>query len=54
MLAPFILFVAKFSKKLNKEPKEDFNILSGLNKIKPDIRNLGVVDVPLEMLALLQ
>jgi len=24
MLCPFILFVAKFSKQLNHEPKEDF------------------------------
>ena len=24
MLAPFLLHVAKYSKKLNKEPKEDF------------------------------
>ena len=24
LLAPFLLHVAKFSKKLNKEPKEDF------------------------------
>jgi len=24
MLAPFILHVAKYSKRLNKEPKEDF------------------------------
>ena len=30
LLAPFLLHVAKFSKKLNKEPKEDFQILSGL------------------------
>jgi dsRNA-specific ribonuclease len=28
ILAPFVLFVAKFSKKLNKEPKEDFIILA--------------------------
>lgn len=28
LLAPFILFVAKFSKQLNKEPKEDFLILA--------------------------
>lgn len=26
LLSPFILFVAKYSKKLNKEPKEDFII----------------------------
>ena len=34
-MAPFLLHVAKFSKKLNKEPKEDFQILSGLQKIAP-------------------
>ncbi len=28
ILAPFVLFVAKYSKKLNKEPKEDFVILA--------------------------
>ena len=36
MLAPFVLHVAKYSKKLHKEPKEDFVILSGNNKIKPE------------------
>ena len=35
LLAPFVLFVAKFSKKLYKEPKEDFNIFANLLKIKP-------------------
>ena len=35
LLAPFILYVAKFSKRLNKEPKEDFTILAGLHKIIP-------------------
>jgi len=24
LMAPFVLFVAKYSKKINKEPKEDF------------------------------
>lgn len=36
LLAPFVLHVAKFSKNLYKEPKEDFVILSGINKIKPE------------------
>ena len=35
LLAPFVLFVAKFSKKLYKEPKEDFLIFANLLKIKP-------------------
>ena len=41
LLAPFILYVAKFSKRLNKEPKEDFTILAGLHKIVPQILNKG-------------
>lgn len=41
LLGPFVLFVAKYSKKLNKEPKEDFTILAGLHRIKPDIRSRG-------------
>jgi dsRNA-specific ribonuclease len=39
MLAPFVLFVAKFSKKLHKEPKEDFILLSNKLKIKPDMKS---------------
>ena len=35
LLSPFILYVAKFSKRLNKEPKEDFTILAGLHKTVP-------------------
>ena len=35
MLAPFVLYVAKYSKRLNKEAKEDYIILAGLCKIKP-------------------
>ncbi len=35
LLGPFILFVAKYSKQLNKEPKEDFLILAQQNKILP-------------------
>ena len=43
LLAPFILHVAKFSKRLHKEPKEDFVILSGINKIKPEFDSKGEV-----------
>src|SRR3569833_4301170 len=35
ILAAFVEFVAKFSKKLCKEPKEDFMIFANLCKIKP-------------------
>ena len=41
LLAPFVLHVAKFSKSLYKEPKEDFVILSGINKIKPEFAPRG-------------
>jgi hypothetical protein len=47
LLAPFILHVAKYSKKLNKEPKEDFVILSGINKIKPEFEPKGEKQVRL-------
>lgn len=40
LLAPFILFTAKFSKKLRKEPKEDFFIFANLLKIKPIFKTL--------------
>ena len=43
LLSPFLLHVAKFSKKLNKEPKEDFQILSNLHKIAPDMQCSGDV-----------
>ena len=43
LLAPFLLHVAKYSKKLNKEPKEDFQILSNLHKIAPDMPGAGDV-----------
>lgn len=45
MLAPFMLHVAKFSKRLNKEPKEDFQILSGINKLRPSIKETVSVEV---------
>ena len=38
LLSPFILFTAKFSKKLYKEPKEQLFMLANLLKIKPDFR----------------
>jgi len=41
MLAPFLLHVAKYSKKLNKEPKEDFQILSNLHNIAPEMTVAG-------------
>ena len=43
LLSPFLLHVAKFSKKLSKEPKEEFQILSNLHKIAPDMVNDGDV-----------
>lgn len=39
MLAPFVLYTAKYSKKLNKEPKEDFILLAGVLKIRPRFDN---------------
>ena len=48
LLAPFVLHMAKFSKRLNKEPKEDFTILSGMNKIVPKIVSMGEVRVPVD------
>jgi len=38
MFCPFILFVAKFSKQLNHEPKEDFIIQTHSRKIIPEYR----------------
>jgi dsRNA-specific ribonuclease len=38
LLCPFVLYVAKFNKKLKIEPKEDFMILAQLNKIIPNFR----------------
>lgn len=37
LLAPFVLFVAKFSKVMGKEPKEEFIIQSQLKKIIPKL-----------------
>ena len=50
LLAPFVLYVAKFSKRLNKEPKEDFTILAGLSKIVPDIKSKGECEITYEKL----
>jgi len=35
LLSPFVLYVAKFSKSIHKEPKEDFIQLAGQLKMKP-------------------
>ena len=35
MLAPFIVYVAKYSKNIHKEPKEDFLQLAAQLKMKP-------------------
>ena len=43
LLAPFILYVAKFSKRLNKEPKEEFLSLSKQKKLEPKIEPAGEV-----------
>ena len=51
LLAPFLLHVAKYSKKLNKEPKEDFQILSNLHKIAPDMPVAGDVFFHVNQLA---
>ena len=51
LLAPFLLHVAKYSKKLNKEPKEDFQILSNLHKIAPDMPVAGDVYFHVDQLA---
>ena len=47
LLAPFILYVAKFSKRLNKEPKEEFLSLSKQKKLEPKIEPAGEILVPL-------
>jgi dsRNA-specific ribonuclease len=39
ILAPHVLFVAKFSKQLNHEPKEDFIIMGQKQKILPSWKN---------------
>jgi dsRNA-specific ribonuclease len=48
MLAPFILYVAKFSKRLNKEPKEDFLILSGIHNLRPAFKDAIPVEIQLD------
>lgn len=44
LLTPFIMFAAKFSKKLAKEPKEEFITYANLQKIKPVFK-----DTPIEV-----
>ena len=48
MLAPFVLHVAKFSKRLNKEPKEDLLILSGIHKLRPILKGADQIEVHLD------
>lgn len=47
LLAPFVLYVAKFSKNIHKEPKEDFNQLSNKLNMKPMFSAKEKIDVPL-------
>ena len=39
LMAPFVLYVAKYSKSINKEPKEDFQQLATQLKMKPFFRS---------------
>lgn len=41
-MAPCVLYVAKFSKKIHKEPKEDFIQLASQLKMKPKFNNIDV------------
>lgn len=50
LLSPFILFTAKFSKKLYKEPKEEFMIRANLLKIKPSREFEDKRPVPIRVL----
>jgi dsRNA-specific ribonuclease len=40
ILCPFVLYVAKYSKQLNHEPKEDFTLTAWKHKIIPDFRSV--------------
>lgn len=42
LLSPFVLFIAKFNKKLFKEPKDEFTTFSNLVMIKPEMRSYEV------------
>ncbi len=42
LLAPFILFTAKYSKQLYMEPKDDLNRLSNLLMINPVMRHMDI------------
>jgi len=39
MFCPFILYVAKYSKQLHHEPKEDFILRTHIKKIIPDFKS---------------
>ena len=39
LMAPFVLYVAKFSKNIHKEPKEDFQQLATQLKIRPQFQS---------------
>ena len=42
ILSPFVLFTAKYSKKLYKEPKDEFILLTGLLKMMPVFRTTDI------------
>jgi hypothetical protein len=42
VLSPFVLFTAKYSKKLYKEPKDEFILLTGLLKMMPVFRTTDI------------
>lgn len=48
MFCPFILYLAKFSKQLNHEPKEDFILLTHMNKIIPNFKSAETQVISLE------
>ena len=43
ILSPFVLFTAKYSKKLFKEPKDEFILLTGLLKMLPVFRTTEIL-----------
>ena len=48
LMSPFVLFVAKYSKQIHKEPKEDFLGLATQLKIKPRFQSTHeIVEVPI-------
>jgi len=42
LLSPFILFTAKYSKKLYRVPKDEFNSMANLHMIKPTMRIIEI------------